>query len=474
MTFPDRLPPNDIAAEEAVLGSLLLDEEAIYKVASRLRPEDFFREKNRWTYEACLALYDRRESINQITLAHELAQSDRLEEMGGLAYLNYLVTSVPTSVFVEHYAQIVQRTATMRKLIGASGQIAALGFEGGPDADAVLDKAEDILFHLRGGRSPQDFVPIRDIIDRYLESGGADEGRGARAGRVPRILTGFERMDRVLGGLHRSDLLILAARPGIGKTSLALSIAYHAAVKDGAYVASFSLEMSKEQLVERLLSAEANIDVQRLRLGHIDPSYLTAEEHERIIEGTAILSDAPIFIDDSPIMSVVEMRSKARRLHYDVGLDLVIVDYLQLITGGGGSGYQENRVQQMSEISRSLKALARELHVPVLALSQLSRAVESRQPHIPQLSDLRESGSIEQDADVVLFIYREDAYLSQDEWERRYPTRKYPEGIANILIAKHRNGPTGQVDLYFQKKTAKFFTLATQEMAPAEGMTRDV
>ncbi len=471
MTFPDRLPPNDIAAEEAVLGSLLLDEEAIYKVASRLKPEDFFREKNRWTYEACLALYDRRESINQITLAHELAQTDRLEEMGGLAYLSYLVTSVPTSVFVEHYAQIVQRTATMRKLIGASGQIAALGFEGGPDADAVLDKAEDILFHLRGGRSPQDFVPIRDIIDRYLETGGAEEGRGAR---VPRILTGFERMDRVLGGLHRSDLLILAARPGIGKTSLALSIAYHAAVKDGAYVASFSLEMSKEQLVERLLSAEANIDVQRLRLGHIDPSYLTAEEHERIIEGTALLSEAPIFVDDSPIMNVVEMRSKARRLHYDVGLDLVIVDYLQLITGGGsGSGYQENRVQQMSEISRSLKALARELHVPVLALSQLSRAVESRQPHIPQLSDLRESGSIEQDADVVMFIYREDAYLSQEEWERRYPTRKYPEGIANILIAKHRNGPTGQVDLYFQKKTAKFFTLATQEMASAEGMARD-
>ena len=465
MMYPERLPPNDVAAEEAVLGSLLLDEEAIYKVASRLQPEDFFRERNRWAYEACLALYDRRESINQITLAHELSQSERLEDGGGLAFLNYLVASVPTSVFVEHYAQIVQRTATMRKLINASGQIAAIGYEGGPDADAVLDKAEDILFHLRGGRSPQDFVPIRDIIDHYLETGGAEEGRG---GRVPRILTGFERMDRVLGGLHRSDLLILAARPGIGKTSLALSMGYHAAVEQGAYVAIFSLEMSKEQLVERLLSAEAKIDVQRLRLGHIEPNYLTPLEDEAIIEGTARLSEAPIYIDDSPLMNVVEMRSKARRLHYDVGLDLVIVDYLQLIQGTSG-GFQENRVQQMGEISRSLKALARELHVPVLACSQLSRAVESRQPHIPQLSDLRESGSIEQDADVVFFIYREDAYMSEEEWNLKYPTRKYPEGLANIIIAKHRNGPTGTVDLYFQKKMARFFTLAThQEMAPAE------
>jgi len=463
-TYIDHLPPHDVAAEEAVLGSLLLDEEAIYKIASHLHVEDFFRDKNRWTYEACLALYDRRETINQITLAHELTTADRLEVVGGHAYLSYLVTIVPTSVFVEHYAQIVQRTATLRRLINASGQIAALGYGGGPDADAVLDKAEDILFHLRSGRSPQDFVLIREVIDRYLEGGGPEGGREVR---IPRILTGFERFDRVLGGLHRSDLLILAARPGLGKTSLALSVAYDAAVKQGAYVAVFSLEMSKDQLVERLLSAEAGVDVQRLRLGHLDPKYLTDDEQERIIEATGILSEAPIYIDDSPIMSVVEMRSKARRLHYEVGLDLVIVDYIQLITGGG---FQDNRVQQMSEISRSLKALARELHVPVLALSQLSRAVEARQPHIPQLSDLRESGSIEQDADVVLFIYRDDAYYSQEEWERRYPTRKYPEGLANIFIAKHRNGPTGQVDLFFQKKTARFYTLAAHELEPARSV----
>ncbi|MBI2888129.1 MAG: replicative DNA helicase [Chloroflexi bacterium] len=465
--YQDRLPPHDVEAEEAVLGSLLLDEEVVFKLASFLRPQDFFREKNRWAFEACLALYDRREPINQITLAHELATADHLEDLGGHAYLSYLVTAVPTSVFAEQYAQIVHRTATLRRLIDAAGQIAALGYEGGPDADAVLDKAEDILFHLRTGRSPQDFEHIREVIDRYLRGEGAEENREAR---IPRILTGFERLDRVLGGLHRSDLVIIAARPGLGKTSLALNMAYHAAVKQRAHVAIFSVEMAKDQLVERLLSGEAGVDVQRLRLGHIDPKYLTQEEEVRIIESTGILSDAPIYIDDTPIISALEIRSKARRLHYDVGLDMVIVDYMQLITDGGSSDYrsQQNRVQQMAEISRALKGLARELHVPVLALSQLSRAVEARHPHIPQLADLRDSGSIEQDADVVAFIYREDAYFTKEAWEQHYPTRRYPEGIAKIIIAKHRNGPTGDVDLYFQKKTARFYDLAAPGVQPPE------
>lgn len=455
----ERLPPHDAAAEEAVLGSLLLDDEAIFKVASFLQSDDFFRDKNRWTYEACARLYERREAINQITVAHELAQADRLEAVGGYGYLSFLTTSVPTSVFVDHYGLIVHRTATMRRLINAAGQIAALGYEGGPDADTVLDKAEDIIFHLRGGRSPQDFVHIRQVIDEYLESTEPQDGREAA---VPRILSDFERLDKVLGGLHRSDLVILAARPGMGKTSLALSIAYNAARHQKARVGVFSLEMSNDQLVERLLSAEAGVDVQRLRLGHMDASFMGPEEHERILEATAVLSDTDIYLDDTPLLSVHEIRSKARRLHYDVGLDLVIIDYIQLIKGSGSDDNRgnENRVQQMGEISRTLKGLARELNVPVLALSQLSRAVESRQPHTPQLSDLRDSGSIEQDADVVLFIYRDDAYYSEEEWERRNPTKKYPDGIANVIIAKHRNGPTGQVDLFFQKKTARFYSLA--------------
>ncbi len=453
--YPDRLPPNDIAAEEAVLGSLLLDDEATFKIAGVLTPDDFFREKNRWVYEACSALYERREPINQITLAHELAMADRLESVGGHAYLNYLVSAVPTSVFVESYAETVRRTGLMRRLIEASGQIAALGLEGGPDTEQVLDKAEDVLFRLRGGRSPQDFVHMRQIVDAYLA--GSEEA-SARSAELPHVPTGFERMDRLLGGLHRSDLVILAARPGMGKTSLALGIAYSAAKEKHARVAVFSMEMSKEQLLERLLSTVTNIDMQRLRLGHLEPAHLTVDEHDRLIEGTATLSDLDIYIDDSPMLTPTEMRGKARRLSQEVGgLDLIVLDYMQLMNGTSAN---ENRVQQMGEISRSLKGIARELSLPVMALSQLNRAVEQRQPHIPQLADLRESGSIEQDADVVMFISREDAYITQEEWERRFPTKRYPEGIASIYVAKHRNGPTGQVDLYFQKKTATFYSLA--------------
>ncbi len=457
--YPDRLPPNDIAAEESVLGSLLVDEEAAFKVVALLGPEDFFREKHRWVYEACTALYERREPLNQISVAHELALADRLESAGGLAYLSYLSGAVPTTVFADHYATIVRRCAVMRRLIEASGQIAALGFEGGPDPDQVLDKAEDILFRLRTGRSPQDFVKIKDIVDDYL---AGTEDATNRATELPHVPSGYERLDRLLGGLHRSDLLILAARPGMGKTSLALGIAHNAAKQKGARVGIFSMEMSKEQVLERLLSTVTNIDMQRLRLGHLEPAHLTPDEHDSMIEATASLSELDIYIDDSPLLTPAEMRGKARRLSQEVsGLDLIVLDYMQLMSG---ANERENRVQQMGEISRALKAIARELSVPVLALSQLNRAVEQRQPHIPQLADLRESGSIEQDADVVMFISREDAYVTQEEWERKNPTKRYPEGIASIYVAKHRNGPTGQVDLYFQKKTATFFSLAASFM----------
>ena len=453
--YPERLPPHDAAAEEAVLGSLLIDGEAVNRVAHLLQGGDFFREKNRWVYDACLSLYERREPLNEVTVSHELLLRNRLEDIGGPSYLSYLVSAVPTSVYVEYYGMIVARTALMRRLISAAGEIAVLGYEGGPDADIVLDRAEDILFHLRRAESLRDFVHIRQVIDEYLERATATVEGGAVQRRIP---TGYPALDALLGGLHRSDLIILAARPGVGKTSLALGFAHYAALRhevrsnQRARVALFSLEMSKEQVVERLLAAESGVDSMRLRL-----SRQTEAEQRRVLDASGVLSGAQIYIDDSPVLTAVELRSKARRLNNDRPLDLIVVDYLQLLQG---TGYGENRVAQFSEISRSMKALARELDVPVVALSQLSRAVETRTPHIPMLSDLRESGSLEQDADVVMFIYREDMYFSEEEWEKRFPTQNYPKGIAKILVAKHRNGPTGERALVFRDSVAKFESLA--------------
>jgi len=446
----ERLPPHNIEAEEAVLGSLLIDYEAIVKLITFLKPEDFYREKNQWLYNACLSLHERNEAINQITLAQELSRGVKLEESGGAAYLSHLVSAVPTSIHIEYYAQIVHRLAIMRRLISAGGQIAAIGYQAEPDVDAALDKAEDILFSLRHGESPRDFVHIRRVLEQYFEEG--DLAARPQEGRyLPRIFSGFTALDGFLGGVQRSDMIILAARPSLGKSSLALSIARNAAIEQGARVAIFSLEMAKEQLVQRLLAYESNVDSKRLRLGLCTP-----QEEKAIMEASGILSEAPIYIDDSPALRVVEMRSKARRLHYERGIDLLIVDYLQLARGDGRT---ENRVQEISEISRSLKSLARELDTPIIAVSQLSRAVELRTPHIPLLSDLRESGSIEQDADVVLFIYRDDVYYTPEDWERRNPDKPYPKGIANIIVAKHRNGPTGQISLRFVPQVAKFTNL---------------
>lgn len=458
--YGERLPPHDIEAEEAVVGSILIDPEAIYRVASFLKPQDFYREQNRWAYEASLALFERSEAINQITLAYELSQRGRIEDMGGGAYLTHVVSMVPTSVHIEHYASIVQRTALMRRLITGAGQIAALGYDGGPDADAVLSKAEDILYSLRLGRVQRDFVPLRQLLDDYFEESGllppAERAAGARIG------TGFVDLDRLMGGgLQRSDLLILAARPSLGKTTLALNIARNAALKERAKVAIFSVEMAKEQLVHRLLASEAGVDARHVRLGQ----YSEAEEH-RLMDAIGRLSEAPVWVDDSSTLRVVEMRSKVRRLHNEQGLDLVIVDYLQLMEG---SSRTDNRVQVVDEISRSLKAVARELEVPVLAVSQLSRAVEMRPSHVPQLSDLRESGSIEQDADVVMFIYREDVYSTEEDWIRHNPTKDikdYPKGVAEIIVAKHRHGPVGRVTLRFVEKEARFADFPTKREGP--------
>jgi replicative DNA helicase len=445
--YQERLPPHDIDAEEAVIGSLLIDSDSAYKVAALLRPDDFSREKNRFCYEGCLALYQRGEALNQVTVAQELARQERLEPVGGAAYLSHLLTVVPTSVHIEYYGGIVHRLAVMRRLISAAGQIAAVGYEAGPDLEASLGKAEDILYRLRSGQPSADLVHIRQLLDRYFEEAGpAPE---VRAARLPQVLTGFAKLDELLGGLQRSDLVILGARPSLGKTSMVLNVARNAAVQQGAHVAIFSLEMGRDALVQRMLASESKLDTRRLRLRE-----LSDDDERSLMDATGVLSEASIYVDDTPQIGMAEMRSKARRLDHEQGLDLVIVDYIGLIQGDGRRN--DNRVEELSAITRALKGLARDLNVPVLAASQLSRQPEYRASRRPQLSDLRGSGSIEQDADVVLFIHRDEMDYTEEEWKKQHLDEPYPRGQANIIIAKHRNGPTGEVDLRFISRLAKF------------------
>ena len=452
----DKLPPHDIDAEEAVIGSLLIDGTAIYKIATLLQSSDFYSERNSLIYGACLALYERPDgAIDQITVAQELDRIGKLEACGGAAYLSHLIAICPTSLDIEDYAQIVYRLSVMRHLIDAAGHIADIGYQADPDVDASLNRAEDILFRLRHGQSPRDFTHIRQVLDTYFETTAPEEEGGAKE-QITYVLSGFTGLDEFLGGFQRSDLVIIAGRPSLGKTSLALSLARNAAVEQGACVALFSLEMAREPLVWRILASESEVDSRRVRLG-----LHTEEQEKRIMDAIGRLSEAPIYIDDSPQLRVVEMRSKARRLHFERGINLIIVDYLQLMQGDGRG---ENRVQEISYISRSLKALARELNVPVLAVSQLSRAVEWRASHRPILADLRESGTIEQDADVVMFIYRDEIYFTKEEWEREHPGESYPPP-ADIIISKHRNGPTGEIKLLFKPKLAKFENITNQELS---------
>ncbi|MCL2149854.1 MAG: replicative DNA helicase [Dehalococcoidia bacterium] len=424
----------------------MIDGKAIYEVAIFLRPDDFLSEGNKWIYRACLNLYQRDEAINTITVAQELERLGRLEKCGGGPYLNHLVSIVPTSLDIEHYAQIVYRLSIMRQLITAAERISVIGYEADPDVVNSLNRAEDLLFRLRQERGRLDLVHIKTILDKYFEPPlPAEEGLS----RIAHIETGFTGLDGSLGGLKRSELIILAGRTSMGKTSLALNIARNAALDQGACVGIFSLEMSRESLVQRLISSEAEINSRTLRLGQNTP-----DEEQRIMEAQGILSSAAIYIDDSPQLRVMEMRSKARRLHYENPLDLIVIDYLQLLVGEGRG---ENRVQELATITRALKGLARELNVPVVALSQLSRAVEGRASHIPQLSDLRESGSIEQDADIVLFVHREEAYYrTQEEWEREHFGEDFPHGIADIIIAKNRNGPVGNTKVRFRHGFTRF------------------
>jgi replicative DNA helicase len=451
--YSEKLPPHNIDAEEAVIGSLLVDGTAIYKIAPFLEPQHFYGEQNSLVYGVCIALYERNEPIDQITVAHELDRKGKLEACGGAAYLSHLISICPTSLDIESHAQIVYRLAVMRRLIDAAGQIASIGYQADPDADTSLDRAEDILFRLRHGQSPRDLIPIRQVLDKYFETTPGAEAEGHLKETVPYALSGFTGLDEYLGGFQRSDLIIVAGRPSMGKTSLALNIARNAAVEQGACVALFSLEMAREPLVLRLLASEAGVDSRRVRLG------LHAEDEEkRIMDAIGILSESPIYIDDTPQLRVVEMRSKTRRLHFERGIDLIIVDYLQLMYGEG-----RDEVEKIGNISRSLKAIARELNVPVMAVSQLSRAAEWRASHKPQLSDLRGSGSIEQDADVVVFVYRDEYYYdSQKEWEDAHPGEHYPPP-ADIIIAKHRNGPTGEIKLLFKPKMAKFANITNEE-----------
>ena len=452
-----RLPPNDNDAEEAVIGSLLIDGASVFQIADFLKPSDFYFEQNRLLYEASMSLYQRDEAINQVTLAQELSRLGKLETCGGAARLSYLISICPTSLDIEHYARIVYRLSVMRQMITAGDRIAAIGYESGPDVEESLAKAEGILFRLRRGGGSNDLTHIREVLDKYFEV--APPSSEERPERLPFVLSSFAGLDEFLNGFQRSDLIIIAGRPSMGKTSLALNIARNAAVEHRACVALFSLEMSRDSLVTRLVSSESGVNARRIRFSE----HKTEDEERRVMEATGVLSEAPVYVDDTPMIRMAEMRSKALRLNYERGIDLVILDYLQLMQGES-SGRGENRVQEISYISRALKALAREINAPVIAVSQLSRAVEWRASHEPQLSDLRESGSIEQDADVVLFIYRDEYYYkTEEEWIAAHPDREYPREEADVIIAKHRNGPTGRIKLRFRHTLAKFENIGSVE-----------
>lgn len=433
------LPHND-SAERATLGAVFLDREAIVPIAAWLFPEHFYVQKHAWVYEAQLACYNRRTPPDLTTVADELRRADRLDEIGGVPFLIDLSNSVPTAYHVEYYAKIVERTAVLRRLIQAGGKIAALGFDETDDVEQTLDAAEQELFNVSQRRGIQGFVSLAQVVDQYYEYLSEVQERGPE---MTGLATGFIDFDRMTGGLHKSDLLILAARPGVGKSSFAMTIAFNIAMQQRVPVGVFALEMGRDQLLQRLLATHTGIDSQKLRTGRISTSELTA-----LMDAMGQLSSAPLYIDDTPGVTVNELRSKTRRLQAEHGVELLIIDYLQLMSGSGRRN--DNRVQEVSEISRSLKSLARELNIPVIALSQLSRAVEGRTSHVPVLADLRESGSIEQDADLVMFIYREEMYDKDTD----------KKGIAEIHIAKHRNGPLGAVSLFFDHRTTRFRDLA--------------
>lgn len=444
-----KIPPHNTEAEQSVLGSLLIDKDAIVKVGDILSPEDWYQEKHGLIFNAVLDLFERREAVDLISVANRLKEKDELEVIGGRAYLAELTNLIATSSHILHHTNIVKKNSTLRKLIHVGGEITELGFVEEEDVEETLDNAQQKLYNVTQKSVRQKFTPISSVLTGAFER--IDELH-KNEGKIRGIPTGFKDLDYLIAGFQPSNLVILAARPSIGKTSLALDIARNMAVEHKAKVGFFSLEMSKEELVDRLLCSQAKIDLWRMRTGKLSDSE-ESDDFPRLGDAMGILSEASIFIDDSSSANVLEVRTKARRLQMEHGLDALFVDYLQLMEGRN----QENRVQEISEISRSLKIMAKELAIPVVALSQLSRAVESRGgPARPKLSDLRDSGSIEQDADVVMFIYRKKMDKNIGECP--------PEDLhtAEILVAKHRNGPTGDIKLYFREEHASFENLDTK------------
>ena len=447
----ERVPPQSIEAEQSVLGAMLIDKEAIAKVTEVLNADDFYREAHRVIFTAMLELYNKNEAVDLITVTDILRRDNKLEDIGGIAYITSLANIVLTAANVKYHADIVAEKSVLRQLVKVSTEIAAMGYEANDEVGVLLDTAESRILEISNRKKKADFTPISAVL---MDSVQSIEKLLNNKGGLTGIPTGFNDLDKLTSGLHPSDFIILAARPSMGKTALALNIVQNVALRahkrvggDPRSVAFFSLEMSKEQLVNRMLCAEASIDSQRLRIGE-----MSDKDWDALWAACDTMSKAKIYIDDTAGITVMDMRSRARRLKAEYGLDLIVVDYLQLMQGSGKRNTSGDRQQEVSEISRSLKALARELDVPVLALSQLSRGVEARQVKRPMLSDLRESGSLEQDADIVAFLYREDYYNPETE-------NKHTE----LIIAKHRNGPVDTVNLFFHKQFTKFVGFTKRE-----------
>ena len=434
-----KIPPQNLDAEKSLLGAVLIDEETLADISEHVTSKDFYEKRHAIIYAAMIRLYERHKPVDLLTLTEELKRKNEVEVIGGSAYLTELTNYVPTSAHAEAYAELVAQKAVRRRLIRASGEISELGYDEDTTTQELLEKAEAELFSVSDQSLKQDLVSIESIL---TESFDRMEELHRNKGALRGVRTGYRDLDNMTAGLQRSDLIILAARPAMGKTTLVTNLAYNVATVAKQPVLFFSLEMSKEQLVDRMLADASGVDAWNIRTGN-----LSDDDFSKLSEAMGEMAEAPIFIDDTPGLSVLEVRTKARRAAHEQPLGLIIIDYLQLMQGSGRN--DGNRVQEVSEISRGLKLIARELNVPVIALSQLSRSVESRSPQIPQLADLRESGSIEQDADIVMFIYREAYY--NPETER--------ENITDLIIAKHRNGPTGKVELYFHPERLRFMSL---------------
>ncbi len=430
-----RVPPHNFDAEESVLGSILIDSEAIIKIGEILRPESFYNSSHQAIYQAMEALYENRSPIDAVTLTNQLKKQKQLKQAGGASRIAELSNLVSTAANVEHYAKLIVEAHVKRRIIQLSGELAGKAFDPSVETSELMDIAEQKVFKVSQTRTDKSFIPLKDTLVESFERLDELQRSGDDLRGLP---TGFVDLDKILAGLQRSNLIILAARPGMGKTALALNIAHYVAASAGKKVGFFSLEMSKEELVDRLLVSQADIDAWRLKTGRLDQ-----QDFLKLSDAMGVLADAPLFIDDTPGMSIYEMRTKARRLAVEQNVDLIVMDYLQLAHGQT----RDNRVQEVGEISQGLKNLARELKIPVLALSQLNRAVESRGGNDPQLSDLRESGSIEQDSDVVMFLYREDNDMQES---------------MKLKIAKHRNGPLGTINLFFRGDRIKFFDVESK------------